>query len=170
MEESYWEYEGPSLQMAYEHLKQATTNQMSQAGLIDTKASAIFAIATLMMAVVIPGVMTRLTHLDESIAEWVLFFSAISFALYLIILVVFVLAFRLQYFKDLSDPEVIKQIIKLNESPALISLYKGIEESYRDNLNVIDRKSGWLELLFYLALIETVLVLFLTFASAFALG
>ena len=93
------------------------------------------------------------------LSEWALCLAFIVGCLYLTSLVVFVLTARPQHFLSLGSPEDIKSVINLTPESTYVVLYGNIDSAYRHNVDVLYRKSGWLELLFGVVMLETVFVI-----------
>ena len=159
-------YKGDSLIVAYCHIKDSIGMQISNGVAIDTKASATFALSTLMAALVTPVVLGQMHTWEGFWAQWPFFLALAVGILYMGTLIVFILVARPQLLHGTASPTDTKAVIKDKEADAYIRLFQSIEKCHQQNAVVLNRKADNLELLFALAIIETVLVIAVAYVTA----
>ena len=143
-------YKGPSLPLAYEQLKGIAISQIADGGHIDTKAAAMFALASALVSVVLPVTLVRLGvgHPPQQIEAMVLL-SIVPVLLYVFVCFCFLRIYRLRDYQDFNNPKEIKSIIGLTEEAAYTSLFRVIERAHKNNKTIVDEKARQFERLFW---------------------
>ena len=168
-EDKFEAYRGESSSIAYDHLKGVAGSQMSHGADVDSKASAMFALATAMVGLGIPLILTRLSSgqlLPYSEVLVVLLLVAAAF--YLVAFGLFFFLYWIQKYQDLTNPEQIKRIIKCTEAEAYVSLYWGIEKVHENNRKINKRKVTLFKCLLSVVGIQTLIVIFCSLWIAWA--
>lgn len=150
-------YRGDSLPLAYDQIKGLVEAQMTNSARIDTKASAMFTLATAMVGLTVPFVLSLfVSGKDFPYREFLLGTVILPVAIYGVGSWFFLQIYWLRKYSDINDPDQVKRIIKLKPEAAYESLYKLVEKAYRNNKENNDSKVKNYELLLSMVILQTI--------------
>ena len=165
-------YRGEGMPLAYDQIKGLVEAQKAHGAHIDTKSSTMFAVATALVGIAVPLVLSQFwSGADITSKEFqhrgvLLWATLLPVSAYLATACLFWRTYRLKEYWDVNDPEGVKKVVKLTPEAGYESLYKSVEKAYIHNKKINDRKVKNFTWLLQAVIAQTVLIIAWSFLVA----
>ncbi len=161
-------YRGPGMPLAYEQVKDLVEAQKAHGAHIDTKSSTMLAVATALVGLTVPLVLSQFGREETFRYSCILLWGAIVPVLaYIVTAWYFLQTYRLREYSDVNEPQGVKQIISRSPEAAYESLYKLVEKAYIRNKEINEGKVKNFKCLLIATLTQTSIIIVWSFLVAF---
>jgi len=154
----------PSLQLAYEHVKDLLWRQKETARSYAERAILLLAASTAVVGIGIPILFNKTAYYKlyflPGIPQGMV--SSIPITIYLAIAVLTYLIVKLHPFKSMDEPsKILKSFAVRPNTKFYYDMIKNIEKAFKDNKKILERRATMLTLLIIATIVNTIIMVFL---------